>query len=212
MKDVATADAWYATRDTWREEVAALRHIALDVGLIETLKWRHPCYMDRNKNIAIVGYKRDCALVSLLKGALVSDPRGRLVRPGQDRSGRYLPFTSVAQIDNDRGYLETLLTQAIQVERDGKRVPPLPDEIDYCEELAQRMATDEAFRAAFEALTTGRRRHYNLHFSKAKQSSTRESRVDACTERILAGKGLRDCICGRSKRMPSCDGSHRSPA
>ena len=69
--------------------------------------------------------------------------------------------------------------------------------------------TIAAVREAFEGLTLGRRRHYNLHFSRAKKAATRVSRIDAATERILMGKGLRDCICGRSKRLPSCDGSHR---
>jgi CDGSH-type Zn-finger protein len=25
----------------------------------------------------------------------------------------------------------------------------------------------------------------------------------------LNGKGIRDCVCGHSKRMPNCDGSHK---
>ena len=45
---------------------------------------------------------------------------------------------------------------------------------------------------AFEALTPGRQREYNLHVSDAKQASTRAARVEKQVPRILEGKGLRD--------------------
>ena len=209
MKNYATADDWYANREEWQEEVAALRTIVLGTGLSETIKWRHPCYMDNGRNVVIVSSRKDHAIASLIKGALIKDPRGRLVQPGQDRSVRYMPFTSIEQIRSEQAYLETLIGRAIGAERAGLRVEPLPDDIDYVDELRQRMDTDDAFRAAFEALTPGRRRGYNIHFSKARQSSTRDARISRCTERIFLGKGLMDCVCGHSKRPPRCDGSHK---
>ncbi len=209
MKDYATVDDWFADQDRWQEEVAALRALVLQTGLTETVKWGQPCYTDNGKNIVILGWLKDCALASLFKGALVDDPRQRLVQPGQDRSGRYMPFTSVQQVEKDAGYLRALIEQAIQVERAGLRVPPLPDDIEYVEELQERLQADDALREAFEALTPGRRRGYNLHFERAKRSSTRHDRITRCTERIMLGKGLLDCVCGHSKRYPSCDGSHK---
>ncbi|MBX2800510.1 MAG: YdeI/OmpD-associated family protein [Myxococcales bacterium] len=209
MTTYATADEWYADCDAWHDEVATLRTIVLRAGLTETLKWKQPCYTDEGKNIVIVTHRKDCALVSFLKGALVDDPRARFVQPGSARSARYVPFTSVEQIRAEQTYLETLIAEAVELQRAGLRVEPLPDDIEYVEELRQRLSSDEAFRVAFEALTVGRRRGYNLHFAKAKQSATREARIERCTERILAGKGLLDCICGRSKRYPRCDGSHK---
>ena len=49
-----------------------------------------------------------------------------------------------------------------------------------------------ALKAAFDALTPGRQRAYNLYFSAPKQSKTRESRVEKCMQQILNGKGLND--------------------
>lgn len=212
MKSYTTADAWYADQDEWLHETAVLREIVLSSGLEETVKWKHPCYMDQGRNIAIISHRKGCALVSFLKGALLQDPRGRLVPPGRERSGRYLPFTNVEQIQEDRDYLLGLLAQAIEVERAGLRVEPLPDEIAYVPELQDRLDADPAFREAFEGLTTGRRRQYNLHFEDAKRASTRVARIERNTERILLGKGLTDCLCGRSKRFPRCDGSHKELA
>jgi uncharacterized protein YdeI (YjbR/CyaY-like superfamily) len=47
-------------------------------------------------------------------------------------------------------------------------------------------------KAAFDALTPGRQRGYLLFFSSAKQSKTRESRIEKYTQHILDGKGLDD--------------------
>ena len=48
------------------------------------------------------------------------------------------------------------------------------------------------FKNAFEKLTPGRRRAYNLFFTGAKQSSTRLSRIEKCVDRIMDGKGIND--------------------
>ena len=209
MKRYEDVDAWLADQTQWRSEFEALRAIALGEGLGEAVKWGQPCYTDQGKNIAIVSWRKNGALISFLKGALLDEHEGRFVQAGQDRSSRYITFGSVQEIADHEAALRRLLRQAVEVERAGLSVEPLPDDIDYIEELQERMGADAEFREAFEALTTGRRRHYNMHFGKAKKAATRESRITECTPRILMGKGLRDCICGRSKRLPSCDGSHR---
>lgn len=209
MTHYDTAEVWFSSLDAWQEETCALRAIVLSAELEETVKWRTPCYTDRGKNIALIGVDKDRAVLSLFKGALLKDPEGRLAQAGSLRSARYVPFTSVEEVNQARPYLEALLAQAVEVERAGLRVEPLPNTIDYVDELQQRIAGDEAFGRAFEALSLGRRRQYNFHFAQAKKASTREARITRYTDRILTGKGMRDCVCGHSKRMPSCDGSHR---
>ena len=77
------------------------------------------------------------------------------------------------------------------------------------EELTSTLKKDSKLKKAFEALTPGRKRGYLLHFSDSKQSKTRQSRIDVCVPRIMKGKGIHDCICGLSKKMPNCDGSHK---
>lgn len=37
-------DAYIAKAKTWREEMVALREIALECGLAEEMKWGKPCY------------------------------------------------------------------------------------------------------------------------------------------------------------------------
>ncbi len=65
-------------------------------------------------------------------------------------------------------------------------------EFDVPEELTAKFEEDPAFKAAFEALTPGRQRGYLLHFSGAKQSKTRTSRIEKCLPKIFEGIGLHD--------------------
>jgi uncharacterized protein YdeI (YjbR/CyaY-like superfamily) len=67
-----------------------------------------------------------------------------------------------------------------------KKPEPIP------EELQNKLDESPALKTAFEALTPGRQRAYILYFSAAKQSKTRESRVEKCMRQILTGKGLND--------------------
>jgi uncharacterized protein YdeI (YjbR/CyaY-like superfamily) len=60
------------------------------------------------------------------------------------------------------------------------------------EEFQAKLASMPNLKAAFEALTPGRQRGYLLHFSSAKQSKTREARIEKCMSGILEGKGLDD--------------------
>ncbi|AWV98843.1 CDGSH iron-sulfur domain-containing protein [Arcticibacterium luteifluviistationis] len=48
-----------------------------------------------------------------------------------------------------------------------------------------------------------------LQFNSDKQSATRTSRIENYTQRIMNGIGINDCVCGHTKRKPTCDGSHK---
>jgi hypothetical protein len=76
-----------------------------------------------------------------------------------------------------------LLAEAIAVEAAGTEVPPRPEE-ELAPELAERLAQDPELAEAFDGLTPGRQREYNLHVSRAKRASTRERRVDTIVPRI----------------------------
>jgi uncharacterized protein YdeI (YjbR/CyaY-like superfamily) len=67
-----------------------------------------------------------------------------------------------------------------------KNPEPIP------EELQNKFDELPALKTAFAALTPGRQRAYIFHFSGAKQSKTRTSRVEKWIPQILDGKGLDD--------------------
>jgi len=107
------------------------------------------------------------------------------------RSSLRIRFTSVEDVNRLAKTIKAYVDEAIHVEEAGLEVGPAPEPV-LVAELQHRLDADAGFRAAFEALTPGRQREYNLHFSDAKQAKTREARVEKYAEKILDGKGLRD--------------------
>jgi uncharacterized protein YdeI (YjbR/CyaY-like superfamily) len=106
--------------------------------------------------------------------------------------------------------VDKFIYEAIEVKKAGLKVDfKETSEFPVPEELESKFDESPAFKTAFNALTPGRQRGYMLHFSQPKQSTTRKSRIEKCEDRILNGFGLNDCICGLSKRIPNCDGSHK---
>lgn len=185
-------DAYIARSETWPEEVAELREVLLTSGLTEEIKWGKPCYSHQGKNIAIVQEMKDFLALMFFKGALLEDPEGVLEQQGPNsRSARRMCFTSVDDVARAADTIRSYLAEAVRVEEAGLEVEPAT-ELVLVEELRDRLDADPALQAAFEALTPGRRREYNLHISGAKQATTRASRIDRYAPKILAGKGLRD--------------------
>jgi len=204
-------DSYFSKLTHWQEVLEKLRNILLDAQLTEELKWRKPCYTFQNSNIVILGgFKEYCAL-SFFKGSLLKDPSNLLVAPGENsQSVRMIKFTSVAQIDQITPILKKYLNEAIAVEKAGLKVV-LKDntKLRFSEEFQRKLNQYPLLKTAFDGLTPGRQRAYNLHFSAAKQAKTREARIEKYIPKILEGIGINDCTCGLSKKQPYCDGSHR---
>lgn len=177
----------------WQEEMTKLRMINLGCGLTEELKWGKPCYTFQEGNVAIIqGFKEFCALL-FAKGALLTDRKGILEKPGENtQAARRMRFTNVRQIARMEPILKAYIGEAIQAERAGLEVNFKKNPEPIPEELQKRLDKTPALRAAFDALTPGRQRGYILYFSAPKQSKTREARVAKSMRRILSGKGLND--------------------
>lgn len=185
-------DDYIGRSTTWPEELAALRPILLGCGLDESIKWGKPCYSDGDRNIAIMQEMKGFLALMFFKGALLDDPQGVLRSQGPNsRSARRVELTSVDDVAAHEATIRDLVASAIAVEEAGLSVGPAP-ELELCEELTERLAADPELAAAFEALTPGRQREYNLHIADAKQAKTREARIDKYVPQILAGKGMRD--------------------
>ncbi|MFV0293445.1 MAG: YdeI/OmpD-associated family protein [Paracoccus sp. (in: a-proteobacteria)] len=177
----------------WKDELLALRTILLDSGMSEEFKWHSPVYCADGRNIAIIWGFKEYAALGFFKGVLLQDHMGILEVPGDNsRSSRILKFTDTDRIRTLEPIIRAYTDEAISIEKAGLKVDFPKDDLEYPEELISRLDIDTEFRSAFEALTPGRRRGWILHFSGAKQSATRTSRIDKATIKILAGKGMND--------------------
>jgi uncharacterized protein YdeI (YjbR/CyaY-like superfamily) len=143
--------------------------------------------------VLIHGFKEYCALL-FFKGALMQDPEGILVQQTENvQAARQLRFTSLAEIRKQAKVIKAYVEEAIEVEKSGARIEyRKTDDFPMADEFLQKLDEHPALAEAFYALTPGRQRGYLLHFSSAKQSKTRVSRVEKCMPQILAGKGLDD--------------------
>ncbi len=187
-------DEFLSKATKWKEEYEKLRNICLDFELTEEFKWKHPCYTFNSKNIVLIhGFKEYCALL-FHKGALIKDDHGILIQQTENvQAARQIRFTNVQEIVEMETILKAYIHEAIEVEKAGLEVDFKKDtEYKIPEELQSKFDEIPALKAAFEALTPGRQRAYILYFSQAKQSKTRESRIEKYMEKILNGKGLKD--------------------
>ena len=89
--------------------------------------------------------------------------------------------------------LKAYIHEAIEVEKAGLKVNyKKTSDFKVPAEFQAKLDEIPALKTAFDGLTPGRQRGYLFYFSAAKQSKTREARVEKCMPQILRGKGLDD--------------------
>lgn len=187
-------DFYFDKAKQWQKEIEKLRTIILDCGLTEELKWGCPCYVFQKTNIVLIHVFKEYCAVLFFKGALLNDPKGILVQQTKNvQSARQMRFTNLKEIIDLETTLKAYVYEAIEVEKLGMKVNfKAKTELVHPEEFQKKLNKSRALKTAFEALTPGRQRAYNLYFSAPKQSTTRETRIEKSLKQILAGKGLND--------------------
>ena len=166
----------------------------LSCGLTEELKWKVPCYTFDGRNIAIVSALKSYASISFFKGALLKDTHQILEKPSENcQAARVIKFTSETSVREREPFVRDYIREALQVEQAGLKVDfKAKDEIVIPDELQRKLDELPALRSSWEQLTPGRKRGYVLYFSSAKQSRTREARIDKYAPWILEGRGMHD--------------------
>lgn len=200
---------YLANAKNWQAEMILLRNLLLDCGLVEDLKWGKPCYSLNNRNIVIIQAFKDHCDLGFFNGSSLKDAKGLLVKAGEHtQAARQMRFTNTQEIENIKGIITAYIKEASAL-KETALTTTVPTKMGWIAELEQVFLKNSAFQKAFEALTPGRQRAYLIYFSAAKQSQTRVARIESYTHKIFCGKGIHDCDCGLSKRMPNCDGSHK---
>ncbi len=191
---------WYFSKNKkWQEEIGTLRTIVLDpvakgYELTEELKWGVPCYTFGGSNLVLIHVFKDYCALLFFKGALLKNPKGILIQQTENvQAARQMRFTSVPEITKKKRIVKAFIKEAIEVEKAGLKVPlKKTKEFKIPEEFQNKLNEVPALKTAFKALTPGRQRAYLLYFSTAKQSKTREARIEKSFQQIFHGKGLDD--------------------
>jgi uncharacterized protein YdeI (YjbR/CyaY-like superfamily) len=188
-----------------------LRKTLLSTSLTEEYKWKQPCYTLNGKNVIILAGLKDHVIISFFKGALLNNENEILQKAGENsQAARVIRLYTLEEAKSHLTFVKASIKAAIEIEEKGVKVEKDESaEIEIPIELQEMFKKDAAYKKAFFKLTPGRQRAYLIFFTGAKQSETRYSRIEKFRKRILDGYGFNDCVCGLSKRKPSCDGSHK---
>lgn len=174
----------------WARGLAGLRRIARDLGLVETVKWGHPCYMHAGRNIAIFGALREDMRLSFFNAALMTDPEGLMSKQGPNtQHPDCIRFLHNDEIGAKEQSIRRYLREAMGYAERGIKPVKEAQEIELPEELTEAMEADAELAEAFGRLTPGRQRSYVIALAGAKKPETRVARILKYRPHILAGKG-----------------------
>jgi uncharacterized protein YdeI (YjbR/CyaY-like superfamily) len=186
-KRFATADC--STR-TWAIGLADLRRICHASGLVETVKWGHPCYVHAGRNIVIIGAFRSDFRITFFNAALMQDPERILERQGPNtQHPDMIRFADNAQVKQLEPVILSYLKEAMGYAEAGLRAPKEERDIELPDELVDALNADPELAEAFQKLTPGRQKSYVIHLASAKTSATRVSRIAKYRDAIVAGRG-----------------------
>lgn len=177
----------------WQEEVIELRKILLTTKLEENLKWNLPCYSYNDSNVVIIQPFKSYLGLMFFKGSLLKDAKKVLKNNGPNsQASKRFEFNSVQEIKKLAATIKAYVKEAMAIEDSGQKVEIKKEALSIPAELKKIFTENQKLKKAFNALTPGRQRAYIFFFSGAKQSATRQSRIEKCLPKILQGKGLND--------------------
>lgn len=177
----------------WNNGLTELRRICLKTGLVETVKWGHPCYMHADRNIVILGALRDDFRISFFNAALMKDRKCVLEKQGPNtQHPDMIRFTDNSQVNEMEPVISSYLKEAMGYAEAGIKPPKEERIIELPDELVDALASDPELADAFNKLTPGRQKSYVINLNSAKNSATRISRIAKFRDKILAGKGAMD--------------------
>lgn len=177
----------------WHAGLTGLRAICHSAGLVETVKWGHPCYMHAGRNIALIGALQGDFRLNFFNAALMKDPEGLLERQGPNtQHPDSIRFTATEQVEERATAIRAYLLEAMGYAEAGIRPPKVAQALELPDELVDAMDADPELAEAFHRLTPGRQRSYAILLSSAKTAATRVARIEKVRPRILAGKGANE--------------------
>jgi uncharacterized protein YdeI (YjbR/CyaY-like superfamily) len=174
----------------WAEGLHDLRRICIEAGLVETVKWGHPCYMRDNRNIVILGAFRENFRLTFFNSALMKDPHSVLQKQGPNTPHPdAIQFTKDCQVAEMETVIRSYLREAIGYAEAGLKPPKQEFVAEMPDELVDALDSDPELAEAFRNLTPGRQKSYLINLNSTKKPETRTSRIGKFRPHIIAGKG-----------------------
>lgn len=175
----------------WEKELEKLKEILHKTSLDTTVKWGSDVYVHKGKNIVSVGaFKNHLALV-FFNGVFIEDVFNVFSKDTIAKAMRQWKFKSLDEIDENK--ILKYINEAIKNSEEGKELKAEKHQpVPTAELLLEAFKTDKKLKEAFEKLTSGKQKEYNLYISEAKQEATKIKRLEKIIPMILQGIGLHD--------------------
>lgn len=177
----------------WSQGLDQLRELCTGAGLVEVVKWGHPCYMHEGRNIVIFGAFRGDFRLTFFNAALMKDPEGVLEKQGANTQHpdmiRFVDNAGVARMED---VIRAYLREAMDYAAAGIKPPKVARDVELPDELVDALDSDPELAEAFRSLTPGRQKSYVLNLGSTKNPATRMARIEKFRPKIIAGKGALD--------------------
>ena len=193
MKRFKSVDDYIEAAENWQEELRELRRILQSTKLEETTKWGAPCYTFDGKNVVGLGaFKSYCGLW-FYQGAVLKDRRQILInaQEGQTKALRQWRFASKADIKSRQ--IVAYINEAISIAQEGREIKVERNKpVIVPPELNAILKKNAGAKAAFSAMTIGKRREFAEYIADARREETKARRLEKILPMIEAGQGLND--------------------
>jgi uncharacterized protein YdeI (YjbR/CyaY-like superfamily) len=188
-----SVDAFFAADAPFMKELRILRALLLDAGFEESIKWGRPSYAFAGRTlIGLAAFKQHFGLW-FHQGALLADKAGVLTnaQEGKTQAMRHWRMTSARDIKP--ALVRAYLKETKAHEAAGARVARKSAvAVETPPELAAALANNRRAKAAFDKLSASCRREYSSYVAEAKQTATKQRRIEKIVPMIVDGVGLND--------------------
>jgi uncharacterized protein YdeI (YjbR/CyaY-like superfamily) len=182
-------------KEKWAKELDLLRQTILACGLLETLKWGAPVYVDEGKNIVGIAAFKNYVGLWFFQGATLTDQKKLLfnAQEGKTNAMRQWRFVNFEEVELHLTDIEGYVYESVSNMKLGKVILPrakkplivpglLKDELSKNVELKEK----------FDSYNLTLKREFVAHLNSAKREETKMKRLDKIINLIFEGKGIND--------------------
>lgn len=193
MKSCKTIEEFFEKHQEWNTELQFLASIIEETELQAVTKWGTPTYTVNGKNVFGLGAFKQYVGLWFHQGVFLKDEQKVLhnAQEGVTKALRQWRFNSIKEMDAD--LIKAYILEAIENEKQGKRIKPTKDKpLVIPEELQKELDNNPKLKRNFEALRLSKKRDYCEHVGSGKKAETRAIRLTKSLPLLEAGKGLHD--------------------
>lgn len=178
----------------WKQELALLRSVFIDLPVEETIKWGAPTYVFKGKNVVgLAAFKKYCGLW-FFQGVLLKDKQKKIINAQEGKTKAMLQWRFYSIDEIDLPLIKEYVLEAMAHVENGNEVKFTRNTkpLIIPSELMQRLAIDKQLEVEFNRFSKSKQHDFALYIAAAKRTETKVKRLEKIIPMILSGEGLND--------------------